>query len=721
MADVFVSYASQDRTRVAALVRYLQAKGRSVWWDQHLVGGERYHTKIDDELKSARAVLVCWSKQAAVSDWVRSEAEYGRQTGKLVSLRFDSAPPPRPFDQHQIEDLSSWAGVLETPALLKVSEAIEARVEDRAPRPVALNKRLVARGALVAFAVGALSVIGWLSGVFQPILLREDIKTVQDDVSTVRTEIDALRQELLAKVVLSARSKDLYLTPSTKTYIGNILGQILDDPENRRGGLETLLKNSQFVAAAETIASAAPSATAPAAGVGNAGSDDSALDAYLRMGALYLAGDYEQAEGAFEKALAIDPEHFDARIQLGHVKLRLGETGEAVFHFRKALQSAVSSDDALSIARASDGLGRALNVKGDYDDAIEKFNEAILIFSEAGDVASAAAAHNALGSVYASRGDLDDAENSYSFVLDSGLGPEHLDIKARALRGVSVIAYFRNDLDTAEAVSREALDVTRMIGDAYSESANLGNLGIFAYLRGDYAKAEENYRASLDIDERLGNLEGASAAYNNLGKIEKTRKNYREAQALFEKGLLIDEKIGTKLGIAISLHNLGITAAALEGREAASKYFQEALDLARELGNENMIADNLVWLARLRAGAGDAAAADESFAEAKTLFERKENKRGLSIYHYFAAERAVQDGRADAAREHLLNALAFAEKAGSIEDVANARTALIQRLWSENDRDAACFHHAAAKPQIESIGGARLSAFEALAASATCG
>ena len=39
MADVFISYASEDRNRVRPLAEALQSRGFNVWWDRSLPPG----------------------------------------------------------------------------------------------------------------------------------------------------------------------------------------------------------------------------------------------------------------------------------------------------------------------------------------------------------------------------------------------------------------------------------------------------------------------------------------------------------------------------------------------------------------------------------------------------------------------------------------------------------------------------------------------------------
>ena len=54
--DVFVSYKAEDRARVALLVRALEKDGLSVWWAEHIGGGEDWRDTILRHLEAARAV-----------------------------------------------------------------------------------------------------------------------------------------------------------------------------------------------------------------------------------------------------------------------------------------------------------------------------------------------------------------------------------------------------------------------------------------------------------------------------------------------------------------------------------------------------------------------------------------------------------------------------------------------------------------------------------------
>jgi hypothetical protein len=110
MADIFVSYARDDRTRVRRLAEALSAHGWSVWWDRQIQAGKTFDQVIADALASSRCVIVMWSHQSITSDWVREEAEEGRRRGILIPVLIDDVRPPLGFGRIQAVQLSDWTG-----------------------------------------------------------------------------------------------------------------------------------------------------------------------------------------------------------------------------------------------------------------------------------------------------------------------------------------------------------------------------------------------------------------------------------------------------------------------------------------------------------------------------------------------------------------------------------------------------------------------------------
>jgi adenylate cyclase len=108
MADIFVSYATEDRDRIRPLVERLEREGWSVWWDRALVAGPRFDEKIEQELDAARCVLVAWSNHSVNSRWCRSEANEGLERNILVPLCIDEVRPPLAFRSSHTASLTGW-------------------------------------------------------------------------------------------------------------------------------------------------------------------------------------------------------------------------------------------------------------------------------------------------------------------------------------------------------------------------------------------------------------------------------------------------------------------------------------------------------------------------------------------------------------------------------------------------------------------------------------
>ena len=110
MSDVFISYARSTEAQAALIAAVLRGLGFDVWRDDELPAHRAYGDVIEERLSVAGAVLVLWSADAAKSQWVRAEANRGREEGKLVQLRLDDTRLPMPFDQIQCADLTGWTG-----------------------------------------------------------------------------------------------------------------------------------------------------------------------------------------------------------------------------------------------------------------------------------------------------------------------------------------------------------------------------------------------------------------------------------------------------------------------------------------------------------------------------------------------------------------------------------------------------------------------------------
>jgi serine/threonine-protein kinase len=167
VADLFVSYKSEDRARVKPLVDALQADGLSVWWDAHIEGGAGWRQRIEQELTSARCVLVAWTKRSAgpEGEFVHDEATRAKRRGVYLPVLLDQVELPLGFGEKQALPLTGWKGDrtdVRYQAVLAAARAVVGSV----PLPTAvaagpsLGRRAVIGGG-VALAAAGVGGAGW--------------------------------------------------------------------------------------------------------------------------------------------------------------------------------------------------------------------------------------------------------------------------------------------------------------------------------------------------------------------------------------------------------------------------------------------------------------------------------------------------------------------------------------------------------------------------------
>ncbi|MGE0595518.1 MAG: toll/interleukin-1 receptor domain-containing protein [Hyphomonadaceae bacterium] len=132
MSYVFISHASPDKPRIRPVVDALMAAGFKIWLDNpaatgyraeeirkfyRIRAGGRWEDEIDDALRGAACVLVCWSSKAVTEKALKlkersvwfNEAYYAKTAGTMLACLVEPINPaelPGTLSAQQLPDLS---------------------------------------------------------------------------------------------------------------------------------------------------------------------------------------------------------------------------------------------------------------------------------------------------------------------------------------------------------------------------------------------------------------------------------------------------------------------------------------------------------------------------------------------------------------------------------------------------------------------------------------
>jgi hypothetical protein len=178
MSDIFISYKTEDRKRVARLVEALRDAGLDVWWDQDIPAGGGWRHTIAEHLDKAKLCVVAWSEESTGprGRFVLEEAERTAARNAYVGVLIDPVQLPFGFAEWQAIDLSDWNGRAKKHPLLDHFVAqVRARLEGGpvAGAPVtgpgrrrgrSLKGPLLIGGAILLLAAGGFAVWTLLPG-----------------------------------------------------------------------------------------------------------------------------------------------------------------------------------------------------------------------------------------------------------------------------------------------------------------------------------------------------------------------------------------------------------------------------------------------------------------------------------------------------------------------------------------------------------------------------
>lgn len=559
MSDIFVSYAREDRERIAPLVAELEAAGFTLWWDSDISPGHSFSARIEEELDAASAVIVAWSEHSATSNWVQAEATEGLDRGVLVPVLLDDARVPLPFRRLQSAELQQYP---KKPEREQVEQLKAALVEllNTAPKPVekagaspdAYSGSKRALTWITAVAVIGLGLAAW----FWPSEVQPDAIPRQfsfEPVSETNDDSSRALGSLVEEVALGLqRLPGISVTLPDRQALPSGLSvrtSSNDDSVSVRV-VDTTIENTVLEKSYDTgegfnvvhdritedlaglLGSSAPQ---------HSFSNASAFRDYLVVASLLrkppTTSLLDQAEAELSELTRRHPKFARAFAQLCSVQItRYRETAETL-HFEAAEKNchrALTLDDQdnevhLSLSRlylsagryeraleeirragrelknssrVQRALGDALVAKGDDTNALAAYQEAIRIEPNYWRNA------NALGGYYFDRAEYDTAATYY------GIETDLVRSKAMSLNNLAGALFMSGDEPAAIAAWRGSAEIEMTINTAM-------NLGSALFYSGDFATSSDYYREALVLapeDQRIyGHLADALLAQGDPG------------------------------------------------------------------------------------------------------------------------------------------------------------------------------------------------------------
>lgn len=131
---VFISYARANSDRIAWVTENLEHQGIAYFIDRHMPTGSLWESILQQKVRDCSAVVVAWTSESIVSEWVAREvAEALANTKTVVPLRLDHVAPPAQFNHINVADLRDWQGNFGHPEWQKVIDQLPV---SRASRPL---------------------------------------------------------------------------------------------------------------------------------------------------------------------------------------------------------------------------------------------------------------------------------------------------------------------------------------------------------------------------------------------------------------------------------------------------------------------------------------------------------------------------------------------------------------------------------------------------------
>ena len=159
MADIFLSYAKEDRETAKLLARILEAAGWTVCWDIDVVPGSDWQSVHQAAQREARCTVVLWSGHSAASQRVNEEIQAGRGRRQLIPVLIEPVEPPAHLRAIQFADLTQWDRSPGDPGVRQLIAGLQSMLGESIPPAASAPPRPAPSSGLPPASPGGIGVV----------------------------------------------------------------------------------------------------------------------------------------------------------------------------------------------------------------------------------------------------------------------------------------------------------------------------------------------------------------------------------------------------------------------------------------------------------------------------------------------------------------------------------------------------------------------------------
>lgn len=367
------------------------------------------------------------------------------------------------------------------------------------------------------------------------------------------------------------------------------------------------------------------------------------------------------------------------------------DTSMAMYHYRRALTFASSSEDMAGLARAHYTAGDFLLEKGYYRAAKEKFHDLARTSSQKAYKKGLSCAYAGYGKFFEKTSQYILSKKYYAQALDllDELAEEEPLLKANIYFGFANVFSRTGEYKKADSFYFKALRLYKQSDDKANIAATLRQIGFLFSILGKTEKSLEYYRDALALSLQSGDDKEIAFVWNVLADGFVNLDQFDSAELYINQSLEILEKYKIRPDLAHAYENLGIIKAHTYAPEKSLAYFKQSLAIHEALGQKYAHAKVLYLKARLYQSHNDIENARRDFisslklaqevgylwvirnASAHLALIEAQGKDSEEIYQYFSTYLEANDSlrhlEAEAAKVELEYAYQLEQARDSIE------------------------------------------------------